>query len=177
MSDLLARGTRHVGLPGPVIISHKDRESERQAVRGLTHVRELTGYGISVDWDLDLSTEIGQWWRFSHLYPPRSVSGPDGDAVLDQWRTTFHMNKCGYRRGKGFVEIIDMRHGTQRIVIPNVPEEKFASLLDGALFSDFREQGTKALMKFGLVHQIGTLLWWLPSHIPRWPVVGQWPNI
>jgi ribosomal peptide maturation radical SAM protein 1 len=172
VSDLLARGTRHVALPGPVIIPHGDRGSERQAVRGLTHVRELTGHGISVDWDLDLGTEIGQWRLFSHLYPPRSVAGPDGEAVLDQWRATFHMNKCGYRRGKGFIEITDLRHGTQRrIVMRKVHERKLASLLDGAPVSDFRQQEIEAFMKSGLVHRIGPLLWWLPSRITRWPVV------
>ncbi|WP_394298662.1 DUF5825 family protein [Streptomyces rimosus] len=27
-------------------------------------------------------------------------------------------------------------------------------------------------MQAGLVHQIGSLLWWLPSRITRWPAVG-----
>ncbi|GCD33033.1 hypothetical protein OEIGOIKO_00751 [Streptomyces chrestomyceticus JCM 4735] len=80
--------------------------------------------------DLGLGTEIGQWRLFSHLYPPRSLAGPDGDAILDQWRTTFHMNKCGYRRGTGFVEVTDLRQGKQR--------------LEGAPVSDFRRQEREA---------------------------------
>ncbi|MEW1717934.1 RiPP maturation radical SAM C-methyltransferase [Streptomyces sp. NPDC093109] len=173
ISDLIARGVRHVALPAPVILAEGDRESERLAVRGLTHVRELTGHGVSVDWDLDLGTEIEQWHLFSHLYPPRSVAGPNGDAVLDQWRATFHMNKCGYRRGKGFIEITDLRHGSQRrIVMRKVHEGKLASLLHGAPGSDFGQQEISAFMKSGLVHRTGTLLWWLPSRITRWPVVG-----
>ncbi|MEU7581683.1 RiPP maturation radical SAM C-methyltransferase [Streptomyces sp. NPDC041068] len=172
-ADLVARGTRHVALPEPVILGRGDGESDRQAVRGLTHVRELTGHGVSVDWDLDLGEETGQWRLFSHLYPPRSVAGPDGDAVLDQWRTTFHMNKCGYRRGKSFVEVTDLRQGTQRRVrMRKVHKRKLASLLDGAPVSDFRGQEIEAFMKAGLVHRVGSLLWWVPSRISRWPVVG-----
>ncbi|MFD7669164.1 DUF5825 family protein [Streptomyces sp. NPDC059788] len=131
------------------------------------------GRGLSVDWDVDLGTEIGQWRLFSHLYPSRSVAGPDGDSVLDQWPALFHMNKCGYRRGSGFVEVTDLRHGTQRrVIMRKVHQRKLASLLDGALVSDFRQQEIAAFVKSGLVHQIGSLLWWLPSRITRWPVVA-----
>ncbi|MEU8953275.1 RiPP maturation radical SAM C-methyltransferase [Streptomyces sp. NPDC048518] len=172
VSDLVARGARHVALPEPVVLGPGDLESDRRAVRGLTHVRESTGHGISVDWDLDLGTEIGQWRLFSHLYPPRSVAGPDGDAVLDQWRATFHMNKCGYRRGRGFVEVTDLRHGAQRrVVMRKVHKGKLASLLGGAAVSDFRQQEIEAFVKAGLVHRVGSVLWWLPSRISRWPVV------
>ncbi|MEV5976693.1 RiPP maturation radical SAM C-methyltransferase [Streptomyces sp. NPDC052114] len=173
VADLVARGTRHVALPEPVVLGHGDAESDRRAVRGLTHVREATGHGLSVDWDLDLGAEIGRWRLFSHLYPPRSVAGPDGDAVLDQWRTTFHMNKCGYRRGQGFVEVTDLRHGTQRrVLMRKVHKGKLAALLDGAPVADFRQQEIEAFVKSGLVHRVGSLLWWLPSRISRWPVVG-----
>ncbi|MET8682884.1 RiPP maturation radical SAM C-methyltransferase [Streptomyces sp. NPDC004732] len=173
VSDLVARGARHVALPEPLILGQDDLEGDRQAVRGLTHVRELTGHGLSVDWDLDLGAETARWRLFSHLYPPRSLAGPDGDAVLDQWRTTFHMNKCGYRRGTGFIEVTDLRLGKQRrVVMRKINKAKLASLLDGAPVSDFRQPETAAFTKSGLVHQVGSLLWWLPSRITRWPVVG-----
>ncbi|WP_172385401.1 RiPP maturation radical SAM C-methyltransferase [Streptomyces sp. MNP-20] len=173
VAELVARGTQHVALPGPVVLGRGGSGSDRRAVRGLTHVRELTGHGLSVDWDLDLGGEIGAWRLFSHLYPPRSVAGPDGDAVLEQWRTTFHMNKCGYRRGVGFVEVTDLRHGAQRrVLMRKVNKEKLAALLDGAPVSDFRPRETEAFLTSGLVHRVGSLLWWLPSRITRWPVVG-----
>ncbi|MEV0442217.1 RiPP maturation radical SAM C-methyltransferase [Streptomyces spectabilis] len=171
VAELVARGAQHVALPKPVTLG--PHASDRGTVRGLTHVRELTGRGLSVDWELDLGAEIGRWRLFSHLYPPRSVAGPDGDAVLDQWRTTFHMNKCGYRRGRGFLEVTDLRHGTQRrVIMRKVNKEKLASLLDGAPATDFRPQEIEAFLKSGLVHRVGSLLWWLPSRITRWPVVG-----
>ncbi|WP_063792479.1 RiPP maturation radical SAM C-methyltransferase [Streptomyces atriruber] len=176
VSDLVAQGARHVALPGPVILGHGDDgdgDGDREAVRGLTHVRELTGHGLSVDWELDLGTETGRWRLFSHLYPPRSVAGPDGDAILDQWRATFHMNKCGYRRGTGFVEVTDLRHGKQRrVIMRKANKTKLESLLNGAPASAFRQQEIAAFTKSGLVHQVGSLLWWLPSRITRWPVVG-----
>ncbi len=61
---------------------------------------------------------------------PAFAGGPRRDAILDQWRTTFHMNKCGYRRGTGFVEVTDLRQGKQR--------------LEGAPVSDFRRQEREA---------------------------------
>jgi ribosomal peptide maturation radical SAM protein 1 len=167
-SEVVARGGLHVALPGPVGMGHDDRDD----VRTLTHVRELTGRGISVDWELDLGPEAGQWQLFSHLYPPRSVAGADGAAILDQWRRSWHMNKCGYRRGEGFIEIVDLRHGTQRrIVMRKTHEEKLASLLRGAPIADFRPEEIEAFIKSGLVHRINTRLWWMPARITRWPVV------
>ncbi|MEU7154619.1 DUF5825 family protein [Streptomyces sp. NPDC045456] len=173
VSDLVARGVQHVALPEPVILGHDEGGSDRRAARGLTHVRELTGHGLSVEWDPDLGAEIGQWRLFSHLCPPRSVTCPDGEAVLDQWRTTFRMNNCGYRRGVGFVEVTDLRRGTQRrVAMRKVNQGKLASLLDGAPAADFRRQEREAFTESGFVHQVGSLLWWLPSRITRWPVVG-----
>jgi ribosomal peptide maturation radical SAM protein 1 len=167
-SEVVARGGLHVALPGPAGIGHDDRHD----VRTLTHVRELTGRGISVDWELDLGPEAGQWQLFSHLYPPRSVAGADGAAILDQWRRSWHMNKCGYRRGEGFIEIVDLRHGTQRrILMRKAHEEKLASLLRGAPVADFRPEEIEAFIRSGLVHRINTWLWWMPSRITRWPVV------
>ncbi|MFI8930073.1 DUF5825 family protein [Streptomyces sp. NPDC053474] len=158
VAELVARGAQHVALPGPVVLGRGESGSDRSAVRGLTHVRELTGHGVSVDWDLDLGDDTGTWRLFSHLYPPRSVAGPDGDAVLEQWRTTFHMNKCGYRRGVGFIEVTDLRHGAQRCVLMRkVNKGKLASLLDGAPVSDFRPREIEAFLTSGLVHRVGSL--------------------
>jgi hypothetical protein len=82
------------------------------------------------------------------------------------------MNKCGYRRGEGFIEIVDLRHGTQRrIVMRKTHEEKLASLLRGAPIADFRPEEIEAFIKSGLVHRINTRLWWMPARITRWPVV------
>ncbi|MEU7161567.1 DUF5825 family protein [Streptomyces chrestomyceticus] len=65
------------------------------------------------------------------------------------------MNKCGYRRGTGFVEVTDLRQGTQRrVLISQVNKGKVASLLDGAPVSDFRQQEREAFTKSGLVHQV-----------------------
>ncbi|MFF1379064.1 DUF5825 family protein [Streptomyces sp. NPDC058308] len=95
-----------------------------------------------------------EWRLFSHLYPPRSLAGPEGEAVLD-WRTTFHMNKCGYRRGTGFVDVTDLRHGKQRrVIMRKVHRGKLASLLDGAPAADFRHREIEAFAKSGLVHQV-----------------------
>jgi hypothetical protein len=169
-SDLAARGALHVALPGPVTIGHDDHT--RDSVRMLTQVRELTGRGISVDWDLDLGPEAGRWQLFSHLYPPRSLAGADGETILDRWRRSWHMNKCGYRRGDGFIEILDLRHGTQRrIVMRKAHEGKLASLLRGASVADFRAAEIEAFVASALVHRVGDLLWWMPAHITRWPVV------
>jgi ribosomal peptide maturation radical SAM protein 1 len=171
-SDVVARGALHVALPGTVIVGHDDQTGDRDNVRMLTHVRELTGRGISVGWELDLGPEAGQWVLFSHLYPPHSVAGADGAAILDRWRRSWHMNKFGYRRGEGFIEIADLRHGTQRrIVMRKAHDGKLASLLKGASVSDFQPEEIEAFIKSGLVHRIGDLLWWMPVHITRWPVV------
>lgn len=171
-SDVVARGALHVALPGPVVIGHGDPICERDNVRMLTQVRELTGRGISVDWELDLGAEAGQWQMFSHLYPPLSLAGVGGAAILDRWRRSWHMNKCGYRRGEGFIEIVDLRRGTQRRIVMRKPHEaKLALLLKGASPSDFQQGEIESFIKSGLVHRVNTLLWWMPARITRWPVV------
>ncbi|MFJ5306870.1 RiPP maturation radical SAM C-methyltransferase [Streptomyces sp. NPDC088350] len=172
LARLTVLGARHVALPAPVLLPHGRGADARQTVQALTHVRELTGHGISVDWEVDLGPDIERWHLFSHLHPPRTVAGPQGDAIVGQWRAAFHMNKCGYRRGRGFIEINDHRHGTlRRVVMADPNEGKLSALLAGAPADGFRPQEIDAFLKAGLVHRAGSLLWWMPSRILRWPAV------
>ncbi|MER5432463.1 RiPP maturation radical SAM C-methyltransferase [Streptomyces sp. NPDC002588] len=172
LSRLAELDVQHVALPGPVLLPHGPDDDAENAVRALAHVREMTGHGISVDWDVDLGPDTERWRLFSHLHPPRTVAGPGGDAIAEQWRAAFHTNKCGYRRGKGFIEINDHRHGAQRrIVMGNPNEGKLSALLAGAPVADFRPEEIAGFLRAGLVHRAGSLLWWLPSRIRRWPGV------
>ncbi|MGK5693972.1 DUF5825 family protein [Streptomyces sp. URMC 128] len=88
----------------------------------LSFIRELTSYGLEVDWRAQLEPGGPEWWVFSHLFPPAVLEGPRGDEVLAAWRARYHMRRCFLRRGPGFVQIRDRRHaGLRRLTISDGP--------------------------------------------------------
>lgn len=127
VAQLASEGVQFVRVPDPVDLTDPDGAS---AVAVLLLVRELTSHGIAVDWTLRMA-DPAQWQALSHLHPPaavlRGATGEEIDAgVVTAWRGSFHIAKCGYRRGPGFLEIRDHRWGSFRRLVVNAPAARLS---------------------------------------------------
>lgn len=174
VGQLASEGVQFVRVPEPVDLTDPDGAS---AVAVLLLVRELTGHGIAVDWTLRMA-DPAQWQALSHLYPPEAVlrgaTGEENDAgVVTAWRGSFHIAKCGYRRGPGFLEIRDHRWGSFRRLVVNAPRSTaFQRLLDGvpAVATASTERVLERHLRENLVHRAGRHVWWTPYRLRRWPL-------
>ncbi|WP_328935894.1 MULTISPECIES: DUF5825 family protein [unclassified Streptomyces] len=174
VGQLASEGVQFVRVPEPVDLTDPDSAS---AVAVLLLVRELTGHGIAVDWTLRMA-DPAQWQALSHLYPPaavlRGATGEENDAgVVTAWRDSFHIAKCGYRRGPGFLEIRDHRWGSFRRLVVNAPRSTaFQRLLDGVpvVATASTERVLERHLRENLVHRAGRHMWWTPYRLRRWPL-------
>lgn len=176
-------GIRRVSLPGEIDLGAEETDAEKagpaaDAVRRLVLVRELTSLGIAVDWRLRLPGEEADQWRvYSHLQPPAklllSADCPtDPDSALAEWRRSFYIDKCSYRRGPGFVQVRDRRSGSLNLLTIDDPAylEVLAVLADGAPLSAVDLRIAREFAEEGLVAKVGDHLVWLPYRLRRWPL-------
>ncbi|WP_406131323.1 DUF5825 family protein [Streptomyces sp. NBC_00989] len=174
VAQLASAGVQFVQVHEPVDLTDPDGVS---AVAVLLLVRELTSHGIAVDWTLRMP-DPAHWRALSHLHPPaavlRSSTGQDNeDHVVTEWRDSFHIAKCGYRRGPGFLEIRDHRWGSFRRLVVNAPRSTaFQRLLDGVpvVASASTERVLERHLRENLVHRAGRYFWWTPYRLRRWPL-------
>ncbi|MFE7114579.1 DUF5825 family protein [Streptomyces sp. NPDC057654] len=186
VAELASKGVQFARLPRAVDLT--DRHGAA-AVTALVTVRELTSFGIAVDWTLRLpepGAEAGagtgttvEWLPLSHLHPPTAVFRDDSDAsgcpaqdIAIRWRDSFHAAKCGYRRGPGFIEIRDRRGDSfKRLVIRTSEHDQLIrALLRGLPETDVPPSVVARYLPPGLIHRAGRFLWWTPYRIRRWPL-------
>ncbi|MFC6080581.1 DUF5825 family protein [Sphaerisporangium aureirubrum] len=158
-------GVRRVALADTVDLTSAG--GQESAVRALVLVRELTAYGIAVDWRLRLGDE--RWRPMSHLYPPGEVAG--AEDVRREWRDGYHFFKCVYRRGPGFLQVRDRRSDVLRKITVDGPVHRAAidDLLEGCPASAVPPPILRDLITMRLVHLLGGTAWWLPYRVRQWP--------
>ncbi|MFI2235723.1 DUF5825 family protein [Streptomyces chrestomyceticus] len=189
VADLAAHHVQFARLPRTVDLTDRDGAA---AVTALVAVRELTAFGIAVEWTLCLprtGSGVGistgapaDWQPLSHLHPPAAVFRDDSSDsncsfgsrhdIAVQWRESFHAAKCGYRRGPGFIEIRDRRSGSfKRLVIRTHQHAPLIqALLRGVPETDVPSSVVARYLPPGLIHRAGRFLWWTPYRIRRWPL-------
>jgi hypothetical protein len=139
-------------------------------------LRELTGWGVVVDWRLRPGEHAEVWRRLNHLHPPAELIGQaDAEESLASWRETFYLCKCVYRRGPDFVEVRDRRAGElSRFVIDDpVYLAAVDRLIDSAPVSEIDSGALADFVAEGLAGHAGDIAWWLPYRVRRWP----WPSM
>ncbi|MER7730750.1 DUF5825 family protein [Streptomyces erythrochromogenes] len=147
------------------------------AVRVLDLLRELTAWGVVVDWRVrlpDAGTCPGgpSAPTLGHLYPPSRIEGPAGAAELRAaWAEGFFLGKCVVRNGPGFLEIRDHRPGVLNRIVIDDPE--YLAAVE-AVRADPSAAGVDPAVRGDLVAEsllvaVGDLWWWAPHRPHRWP--------
>lgn len=174
VEGLFRDGLRRAAFSHPVDLT--GGMDEPTLVRAMLLLRELTSWGIAVDWRLRPGEHTEVWRRLNHLYPPAELIGqPDAQEALDAWRDTFYLCKCVYRRGPGFIEVRDRRNGTLSRFVIDDPAYLAAveTLIGGAPAASVPAGILEDFAAEGLAGIVGGSAWWLPYRVRRWP----WPSM
>ncbi|MFI8930732.1 DUF5825 family protein [Streptomyces sp. NPDC053474] len=166
--DAYEGGARHALLPQTIDLDGPDHAD---TVAALVLVRDLTSYGIVVDWRLAHTGAGATWRQLAHLHPPRELLAPDGADALSTWRASHCVGKCFFRNGPGFVQVRDWRTGQLRRITINEPRHRAAitQLLEGARAREVDQEVLADYTAAGLVDTLGAHAWWMPYRVRRWP--------
>lgn len=149
-------------------------------VRFFELLRELTSYGIAVEWRLRTSHDDGLWRDLWHLFPPSEVLKPAGvpGQIWEFWQREFYYGLCVMRRGPGMIEVRDRRSGRmRRLDFASARHlEAIQGLEKGALASSVEPEVLAEFEAARLVLAIGEMRLWLPCRLRRSPLapVGSW---
>ncbi|MET7458382.1 DUF5825 family protein [Streptomyces sp. NPDC005574] len=164
--NLYRRGARLVKFLNPI-----DPESPHGALQTCL-LRDLTAWGILVEWTALTREDASLWPMLGHLVPPGQIVGSTNESVIvETWRAEFFLCRCIYRRGIGFVEVRDRRFGDLRRYTIDDPLfiETIAALEYCADVNDLDEDIVDQLAAENLVFTSGDRKWWLPYRVRKWP--------
>ncbi|MFJ9909457.1 DUF5825 family protein [Streptomyces sp. NPDC101152] len=176
-ADLYRTGVRRVALDRPADLS--GATGARAIVSTMLLLGELTSWGIVVDWDVALGADPEIWRSFNHLHPPRQIldttDTKTAEDIRQEWRSTFYVGKCVYRKGPGFIQVRDRRAGGS-LARYTLDDPAYLEAVDqlsqgcpaDAVTSDVLDH----LVGESLAGRAGRLAWWLPYRVRRWP----WPS-
>jgi hypothetical protein len=137
----------------------------------LTLLRELTAWGVAVDWRLRITDDTGRKWHdLWHLAPPSQVTAPlPLDPALEFWQRQFCFGLCVMRQGPGIIEVRDRRAGQLRISrFTDPPQLAAVEHLERGVPATSVDPGV--LAGFGAARVVaaeGDLRLWLPCRAVR----------
>ncbi|MDH6455841.1 MULTISPECIES: DUF5825 family protein [unclassified Streptomyces] len=176
-AKLYTEGVRRVALDRPADLT--GATGARTIVSTMLLLGELTSWGIVVDWDVALGADPDIWRSFNHLHPPRRIldteHAKEAADIRQEWRSTFYVGKCVYRRGPGFVQVRDRRAGGSlaRYTLDDPGYlEAVDKLAHGCPAEAVAPDVLDHLVGESLAGRAGRLAWWLPYRVRRWP----WPS-
>ncbi|MCX4474585.1 DUF5825 family protein [Micromonospora sp. NBC_01655] len=148
-------------------------------VRIIALLRECSSIGARVTWSLILGAEqLDLIPRLDHLPAPdrMTVRGREASAV-GPWRSTGNFGLLYFRRGPGFLSVVDQRPESGRRVVLDDPAmvDVFVRGLEGCAWAEVtRNPGHAAaardLVGDGLVLRLGDHCVTLPVHMRSWPL-------
>lgn len=150
------------------------------ATRFVELLRELTSYGIAVEWRLRATPGDTRWRDLWHLPPPSEVVLPAGaaDRTWEFWQGQFYYGLCMMRRGPGMIEVRDRRWGRLRCLRFASPLHlaEIEHLEKGATASSLAPEVLAEFEAARVVLAIGDMRLWLPCRFRRSPLspVGFW---
>jgi hypothetical protein len=137
-------------------------------------LRELTSYGIAVEWQLKATLGDSRWRDLWHLPPPSEALLPAGapTATWEFWRAQFYYGLCTMRRGPGMIEVRDRRQGRLRCLRFTSPLHiaEIERLEKGAPAWSFDQEVLAEFEAARLVLARGDLRLWLPCRSRRSPL-------
>jgi hypothetical protein len=163
-------GARFVSIEREVDLG--GRPGTEHVIPVLSFVRELTSYGVEVEWRARVAPGGPEWWVFGHLFPPTVLDGPRGPEALAVWRARYHVGRCFLRRGPGFVQIRDRRHaGLRRLTVSDGPTlAAMDPLLADRPAASLPDRTRSVFEQQRLLVRIGGGVWWAPYRLRRWAV-------
>ncbi|MFG2064599.1 RiPP maturation radical SAM C-methyltransferase [Micromonospora sp. NPDC048871] len=166
VAELYRSGVRRVALVETTDLTAQ--ADPATAVLALELVRELTAWGVVVDWRLHLDPG-GPPAALTHLHPPAEIVGAATEQRLS-WVDGFFLGRLSYRQGPGFLEIRDHREGVLNRIIVDDP-----AYLDaiGRLVRDPAARVSAPILSElaaeSLILAVGDRHWWAPYRPRRWP--------
>ena len=147
------------------------------AVRFVALLRELTSYGVAVQWRLRVTSGETRWRDLWHLAPPSEVLLPASasDTTWEFWRRRYYYGLCFMRRGPGLIEVRDRRSGRFQCLRFTTPLHlaEIARLESGATASSLAPEVLTEFEAARVVLAVGDMRLWLPCRLrrsPLWPV-------
>lgn len=167
--SLFEEGARRVALD-PVVDLSGDADPA-SIVPAMIALRELTAWGLVIDWRVRFGVNHPVWRRLTYLYPPAEVfDHPASADALLRWREAFRPGLCAYRRGPGFLEVRDRR--TSWLSRFTIDDPEYLAAVEPLLTGTSRAAIPSAVFdhysREGLVGVAGEIAWWLPHRIRRW---------
>ncbi|MGH4036096.1 DUF5825 family protein [Actinomycetota bacterium Odt1-20B] len=153
--------------------------SDQAVVRTIAVLRECSSIGVQVDWSLILDAEqSGLIERLDHLPAPGRITVRDNAAApTGAWRSTDHFGLLYFRKGPGFLSVVDQRPESTRRVVVDDPAlmDVFSRALAGCAWSEVTQDARHAgaardLVDKGLLLRVGEHCVTLPVHMRTWPL-------
>lgn len=165
-----------VRLAGPADLA---RHPERTVVRIISLLRECSSVGARVTWSLALGADqLDLIRQLDHLPAPTEVTVL-GKRIMtaDDWRATHTFGLLYFRRGPGFLSVIDRRSGrTDRIVLDEpAAVDVLTRALGGCGWADLtttpgHTAAATDLVRDGLILRVGDQCVTLPVRMRTWPL-------
>lgn len=165
-AELYRSGVRRAALVGTVDLTAGADPATTVPVLEL--LRELTGWGVVVDWRARLDPGPPPA-ALTHLYPPAAIDGAAPEHWRD-WVDGFFVGRLYYRRGPGFLEIRDHRDGVLSRIVVDDPAyldairrlvRDPAAGVPAGILADLAAEA--------LILAVGDRHWWAPYRPHRWP--------
>src|ERR1039458_9112689 len=121
VGELFDAGVRFADLG--TVLDVTDDAAAQETVAALALVRDLTAYGLVVNWTIRLPEGVPLPLPLGHLHPPKKVLGhPYGAEIAEVWRRKFYLGKCFWRQGPGrseehTSELQSLRHLVCRLLL------------------------------------------------------------
>ncbi|MGF1425946.1 DUF5825 family protein [Kitasatospora sp. LaBMicrA B282] len=148
-----------------------------ELVRTVALLRECAAVGVRVAWTLRLGADqLDLVPRLDHLPVPERILVPD-QQIQGPWRSADMFGLFHFRRGPGFLSVVDNRPESRRRLVLDDPavQQVFRRALPGCAWAELIADPDQAvaaaeLVDLGMLLRIADYCVTLPVHLRSWPL-------